>query len=48
MKKAPGVLLSAAFLAAIAATTLGSVGSAQSDPIKIGGGFALTGAEVLA
>ena len=45
MKKAPGALLSAAFLAAIAATALGSVASAQSDTIKIGGGFALTGAE---
>jgi branched-chain amino acid transport system substrate-binding protein len=45
MKKAPGALLSAAFLAAIAATSLGSVASAQSDTIKFGGGFALTGAE---
>jgi branched-chain amino acid transport system substrate-binding protein len=45
MRNVAGVLLSATFLAAIAASTLGSVASAQDETIKIGGGFALTGAE---
>ncbi len=45
MKKTTGVLLSASLLASIAAASIGSVTSAQSETIKIGGGFALTGAE---
>ena len=45
MKKAPGSWLSAAFVAAIAASAARPVASAQSETIKIGGGFALTGAE---
>jgi branched-chain amino acid transport system substrate-binding protein len=45
MKRPAAVLLSAAMVAAMAAASLGSVATAQSDAIKIGGGFALTGAE---
>lgn len=45
MKRYMGLLTSAALLAAIATASLGAVASGQSDTIKIGGGFALTGAE---
>ena len=46
MRKATGVAMSAALLAAIASAAVGSVASAQSETIKIGGGFALTGEEL--